>query len=381
MYFRQKLQLFITFLAWFVSTTCHAQIIIPAAPKLDANSYVLMDFDSASVLVEKNPDSKLAPASLTKIMTAYVAFHELSSANLNLSDKVTISEKAWRTGGSRMYIEVESQVLIEELLKGMIVQSGNDASVAIAEHIAGDEATFAQLMNQHALQISMENTNFTNSTGLPDVNHYTTARDLALLTRAMISKFPEYYKWHALKEFSFNKIKQYNRNKLLWRDESVDGVKTGHTEEAGYCLVTSAKRGTMRLISVVMGTESMNARTNANQGLLNFGFRFYETHKLYSSHEALTETKIRRGKVDNLQLGLAQDLYVTIPRRHYKDLKATMEIDNHITAPVALGDTVGTVNVMLATDTVIRKPLVALQSIPEGNLFKQLYDEALKLIE
>lgn len=364
---------------------CHVQaadnILIPPAPRIAARSYILQDFNSGRVLAEKDADLRLAPASLTKIMTAYVVFRELSNGHLSLDEKVTISKKAWQTPGSRMFVEVNKQVAIEDLLKGMIIQSGNDASVALAEHVAGDENTFAQLMNQHAERLGMSNTHFTNSMGLPTPDHYTTARDMATLTRALIREFPDYYVWYSQREFTFNDITQQNRNKLLWRDKSVDGVKTGHTEEAGYCLVTSAQRSGMRLVSVVMGTSSVNARTNESQSLLNYGFRFFETHRLYKAHESLSEARVWKGDNDKVALGLAEDLYVTIPRRHYNDLKAVINIDSRIMAPVAKGDTFGNVTVKLADETVANKPLIALNSIDKGSFVQRLYDEAMLMIQ
>ncbi len=364
---------------------CQAQaadnILIPPAPRIAARSYILQDFHSGRVLAEKDADLRLAPASLTKIMTAYVVFRELNNGHLSLDEKVTISKKAWQTPGSRMFVEVNKQVAIEDLLKGMIIQSGNDASVALAEHVAGDENTFAQLMNQHAKRLGMNNTHFTNSMGLPGPDHYTTARDMATLTRALIREFSNYYGWYSLREFTFNDITQQNRNKLLWRDKSVDGVKTGHTEEAGYCLVTSAQRSGMRLVSVVMGTSSVNARTNESQSLLNYGFRFFETHRLYKAHEPLSEAKVWKGDNDKVDLGLAEDLYVTIPRRHYNDLKAVINIDSRIMAPVAEGETFGNVTVKLAGETVANKPLIALNSIDKGSFVQRLYDEAMLMIQ
>lgn len=365
--------------------SCYAQaadnILIPPAPRIAARSYILQDFHSGRVLAEKDADLRLAPASLTKIMTAYVVFRELNNGHLSLDEKVTISKKAWQTPGSRMFVEVNKQVATEDLLKGMIIQSGNDASVALAEHVAGDENTFAQLMNQHAKRLGMNNTHFTNSMGLPGPDHYTTARDMATLTRALIREFPNYYGWYSLREFTFNDITQQNRNKLLWRDKSVDGVKTGHTEEAGYCLVTSAQRSGMRLVSVVMGTSSVNARTNESQSLLNYGFRFFETHRLYKAHEPLSEAKVWKGDNDKVDLGLAEDLYVTIPRRHYNDLKAVINIDSRIMAPVAEGEKFGNVTVKLAGETVANKPLIALNSIDKGSFVQRLYDEAMLMIQ
>jgi len=350
------------------------QILIPAPPELGAKAYILVDYNSGRVLAEKNADQRLEPASLTKIMTAYVIFRELAKGNLKLTDMVTVSEKAWRTEGSRMFAQVGAQIPVEDLLKGMIVQSGNDASVALAEHVAGDESVFAQMMNQNAERLGMKNTHFKNSMGLPDPEHYTTARDLSILTRAMIEEFPEYYKWHSIKEFLFNNIKQTNRNRLLWRDPTVDGVKTGHTEGAGYCLVTSAVREGMRMIAVVLGTKSDNERANANQALLNYGFRFFETRPLYKANEKLSEARVWKGDSTELPLGLNKDFYVTFPRGQYQNLKASMEINNMITAPVQQGDKLGAVKVAFNDQIVGQTDLVALKPVQEGGIFRRAID-------
>jgi len=357
------------------------QILIPQPPKLAATSYLLQDANSGKVLAEKNPDERLAPASLTKIMTVYVVFRELAAGNLQLTDQVTVSKNAWKTPGSRMFIEVNKQVSLENLLHGIIIASGNDASVAVAEHVAGDEATFAQMMNQQAERLGMKDTHYSNATGLPAEEHYTTARDLATLTRALIKEFPEYYKWHSIQEFTYNNIKQHNRNKLLWRNKAVDGVKTGHTEEAGYCLVASAKRDDMRLISVVMGTRSESARAGETQALINYGFRFFETHRLYGANETLTEARVWKGDVTELPLGLQEALYVTIPRRQFKNLNATLDIDQPIIAPVEQAQPLGKLTITLSDKEIVQKPLTALQAVPEGNLFRRLYDRALLLFE
>jgi D-alanyl-D-alanine carboxypeptidase (penicillin-binding protein 5/6) len=358
-----------------------AEITTPPAPTIAASAYILMDFDSGKVLAENNADVKLAPASLTKIMSVYVVFREISNGHLHLDDLVTISQKAWQTAGSRMFIEVGNQVKVEDLLLGVIIQSGNDASVALAEHIAGDETTFADMMNQHAERLGMKNSHFEDSNGLPIENHYTTARDLAILTRALIKEFPDYYRWFSQKEFTYNNIVQHNRNQLLSRDETVDGVKTGFTDAAGYCLVASALRNNMRLISVVMGASSPNARANENQNLLNYGFRFFEAHKLYSGKTALSEARVWKGDTKNLPLGLAEDLYVTIPRRRYDDLKAVITIDKKITAPVKEGTKLGTVNVTLKDEPVVSKDLIALKSVEQGNILQRLYDSAMMMLE
>lgn len=372
---------FIFLLSLVTSLQAENKILIPAPPLLAASSYFLQDFDSGRILAERNADEVLPPASLTKIMTVYIAFRELSQNRLSLDEMVTVSEKAWRTPGSKMFIEVNKKVRIEDLLKGIIIQSGNDASVALAEHIAGNEQTFAQMMNQQAERLGMNNTHFMNATGLPVPNqHYTTARDLAMLTRAMIKEFPNYYRWDAEKEFTYNNITQKNRNTLLWRDESVDGVKTGHTEEAGYCLIASAKRENMRLISVVLGTKSKSARANESQTLLNYGFRFFDTQKLYDANTELTQGKVWKGASDSVSLGLAEDLYVTVSRRHYKEMKAATVVDVNIMAPIKKGDPLGIVNVMLRDTTVSSQPLVALDVVTNGSFFQRAYDSALMLI-
>lgn len=360
-----------------------SEVKIPPPPRLAASSYFLQDFDSGRILAERNADKVLPPASLTKIMTVYIAFHELSNHRLSLDEMVTISEKAWHTPGSKMFIEVNKQVKVEDLLKGIIIQSGNDASVAIAEHIAGDEATFVEMMNQQAQRLGMHSTHFMNATGLPAApnQHYTTARDLAMLTRAVIKEFPEYYRWDSVKEFTFNNITQKNRNRLLWRDESVDGVKTGYTKEAGYCLIASAKRENMRLISVVLGAKNKSARANESQTLLNYGFRFYATHKLYDANTKLAIGRVWKGASNAVSLGVTEDLYVTISRRHYKEMKAFTSVDAKIMAPVELGDEVGVVNVTLGSEAVNTKPLVALNAVEKGSFLQRTYDSALLLIK
>ncbi|WP_411727630.1 D-alanyl-D-alanine carboxypeptidase family protein [Methyloglobulus sp.] len=355
--------------------------LTPPPPTIAASSYILQDYNTGKVLAENNADVKLAPASLTKILAVYVVFKEIKNGHLHLEDKVTISQNAWKTSGSRMFITVNDQVKVEDLLKGVIIQSGNDASVALAEHVAGNEATFAELMNQHAARLGMVNSHSENSDGLPSESHYTTARDLAIITTALIKEFPEYYPWFSQKEFTYNKITQQNRNMLLSRDESVDGVKTGHTEDAGYCLVTSALRNGMRLISAVMGTESVNARANANQTLLNYGFRFFESHRLYQGKTSIKETRIWKGATETLQLGLADDLYVTIPRRRYNDLKATINVDKQIIAPVKTGDKLGSVTVALKNEIIATKDLVALKEVDKGGIVRRLYDSALMMIK
>jgi len=352
--------------------TAAATVPTPTPPSVAGTGHLLLDMNSGKILAQENADQRLEPASLTKIMTAYAVFLELREGNLQLSDQVLVSEKAWRTGGSRTFVEVGKQVTVEDLLKGMIIQSGNDASVALAEHIAGSEETFAALMNSHAKRLGMRDTHFVNSTGLPNPDHYTTARDIARVSEATIREFPEYYEWYAIKDFTYNGIKQHNRNKLLWRDDSVDGIKTGHTESAGYCLVASAEREGMRLISVVMGTKSEESRAQETLALLNYGFRFFETHKLYSGQ--LAQVRLWKGQANELQLGLARDLYVTIPRRQYEDLSAKLVIEPTIMAPVTAGMAYGFVKVQLGEQEVARAPLVALQELGEGGLWSRLVD-------
>ncbi len=350
---------------------------VPKAPSIAAKSYLLQDFYSGQSIAEQNSDQPMEPASITKLMTAYVVFTEIRNGSLALSDKVRISEKAWRTPGSRMFVEVNSQVSVADLLKGMIVQSGNDATVALAEHIAGTEASFAGLMNHHAKELGLTRSNFVNSTGLPDKEHYTSARDIARIAHALIEEFPEYYQWYSEREFAYNDITQYNRNRLLWRDDSVDGIKTGHTDSAGYCLVTSAQREGMRLISVVLGTKGEEARADASQSLLNYGFRFFETHKLYDADNKLTTARVWKGATESVDLGLNRTLYVTIPRGEYKNLDAAMQLQDRIIAPVAQGQALGQVVVRLADKLVSEKDLVALQAIDEGSFWQRIVDEAM----
>lgn len=358
-----------------------AEIQTPPPPPVEAESYILQDSHTGKVLAENNADAKLSPASLTKIMTVYVVFRELDNGHLKLDDLATISKKAWSTSGSRMFIDVNDQVKIEDLLKGVIIQSGNDASVALAEHVAGNETTFADMMNQHAQRLGMNNTHFVNSDGLPAENHYTSARDLAILTSALIKEFPDYYRWFSQKEFTYNKIVQHNRNLLLGRDPSVDGVKTGHTEEAGYCLVASALRNDMRLISVVMKAKSANARARENQNLLNYGFRFFESNKLYEGKTKLSEARVWKGDTKELPVGLTEDLYATVPRGQIKNVKAVMKIDNKIIAPIKEGDKVGTVEVTYKDEPTEKKDLIALKTINKGNLFQRLVDNLLLLMD
>ncbi len=364
----------------FGIATVNATAIIPAAPDLAAKSYLLMDFDSGKIIVEHNADMPVPPASLTKMMTSYVVSAEIAAGNLNLSDKVTISKNAWAqnplfAGSSLTWIEVNTEVSVEDLLRGVIIQSGNDASVALAEHIAGSEDVFADLMNQHAQKLGMVNTNFENSNGLPAEGHLSTARDLALLTAAMIRDYPEEYAIYKEKWFTYNGIKQANRNKLLW-DESldVDGVKTGHTEAAGYCLVSSASKNNMRLISVVMGTNSKEVRKVESKKLLSYGFRFYETIKPLEAGKQLHQQEIWMGEQDIVNLGIASDIYLTIPRGQAKNLKARYVVEKDIEAPIQKGQLVGKVFFSLGEEKYAEYPLVALHAVEEAGFFGRMSD-------
>ncbi len=359
----------------------NAQAPIPSAPDLGARGYILMDNDSGKLLAAKNENERLDPASITKLMTAYVTFRALQSEQLSLDDQVLVSEKAWRTAGSRMFIEVGTRVSVEDLLQGMIVQSGNDASVALAEYLAGTEDAFVQLMNQYALELEMRDTQYMNVTGLPSKNHFTSAADIARLAKAIISEFPDYYRWYSQKEFTYNGIAQKNRNALLWRDPSVDGMKTGMTDAAGYCLVSSAQRDDMRLIAVVLGTKSSRARANDSQALLNYGFRFFETRLLYEAGGSVAETRVWKGEMENANLGLTNDLYVTIPRGSYDQLQAKIELPDQVIAPITRTTQIGRVRIDLDDETLAEANLVALNTINEGTIWQVAKDSVLLWFE
>ncbi|RRV14148.1 D-alanyl-D-alanine carboxypeptidase [Stutzerimonas xanthomarina] len=367
-------QRFIVLAVLTVTPTVWAAQIVPSAPQLAAKSYMLMDAAGGEVLVEHNGDERLPPASLTKLMTAYIATLEIQKGQISDSDMVTVSEKAWRTGGSRMFIQVNTQVSVDDLLHGIIIQSGNDASVAMAEHIAGSEEAFADLMNSTAQRLGMTNSHFMNATGLPDPDHYSSANDMAKLARAIIYEDPAHYAIYAQKEFFWNNIKQPNRNLLLWRDKTVDGLKTGHTEEAGYCLVASAVRDNMRLISVVFGTDSEQARAAETQKLLTYGFRFFETRTFYQKGTELAQAQVWKGQQDKLKAGLAQDLTMTLPRGQAEKLQAVMSFNSTLTAPIQQGDVIGKVEVKLEDKVVRSTDLVALETIEEGGLFRRFWD-------
>lgn len=360
------------------SAATNPQPPIPEPPTIVSLAHLLVDHNTGKVLIEHQADERLDPASLTKIMTAYVVFRELAAGKVALTDEVLISEKAWRTGGSKTFVELGKQIPLEVLLHGMIIQSGNDASVALAEHVAGSEETFVSLMNTHAQRLGMTHSHFTNATGLPDPELYTTARDMTLVTAATIREFPEYYAWYSEKEFVYHGIKQNNRNRLLWQDAAVDGVKTGHTEAAGYCLVASAKRDSMRLTSVIMGSKSEKARAQASLALLNYGFRFYESPKLYPGGQPIEKLRVWMGAIEELPVGPATDIHATIPRGRYDKLAARIEKNPDIIAPVAKGDKVGEIVVDLEGKEIGREPLIALQDVAEGGWWEWLRDTVLR---
>ena len=357
-----------------VAPTVWAAQILPSPPQLAAKSYMLMDAASGEVLVEHNGDERLPPASLTKLMTAYIATLEIQKGQISDSDMVTVSEKAWRTGGSRMFIQVNTQVSVDDLLHGIIIQSGNDASVAMAEHIAGSEEAFADLMNATAQRLGMTNSHFMNATGLPDPEHYSSANDMAKLARAIIYEDPAHYAIYAQKEFLWNNIKQPNRNLLLWRDKTVDGLKTGHTNEAGYCLVSSAVRDGARMITSVFGTTSEQARAAETQKLLTYGFRFFESRTFYQKGAELAQATVWKGQASQVKAGLAQDLALTMPKGQLEKLQASMTLNPQLIAPIQQGDVIGKVEVKLGDEVVHSADLVALQSVEEAGLFGRLWD-------
>ncbi|MGM0412288.1 MAG: D-alanyl-D-alanine carboxypeptidase family protein [Pseudomonadota bacterium] len=365
--------------AWLTPTLAAPPSMVPAPPEVEAGAWILQDFQSGHIITEHNAEQRMEPASLTKMMTAYVVFNELESDNIALDEEVRISEKAWRMPGSRMFIEVGSRVTVEELLMGMIIQSGNDASVALAEHVGGSEEAFAGMMNGHAERLGMDDTQFVNATGMPDEDHYTTARDMATLARALVNDFPDRYDWYSERKYTYNGITQYNRNKLLWRNPHVDGLKTGHTESAGYSLTASAKRDDMRLVSVVMDTDGEEERARETDKLLNYGFRFFATHKLYEAGEALTDSRVWKGKSENLPLGIEETLWVTIPRGRYDALDASMSLDRPIMAPADAGAEYGTLHIEFDGEPLEERPLRALEGVEEGSLWTRLVDNVVLL--
>ena len=355
-------------------TASMAVTVAPPAPELSAPSYLVMEAETGAYLVEKNMDRKVEPASLTKMMTTYVAASQLAEGQVALADPVMVSERAWRMGGSRMFIEVGQQVSVEDLLKGVIIQSGNDASIALAEHLSGSEEEFARLMNRYAEEMGLENTNFVNSSGWPDANHYTTARDLAVVARRLAVDYPEIYALHAVREFTWNDIKQSNRNSLLWQDDTVDGVKTGYTEDAGYCLVASARRDGMRLISVVMGAQDVAARTSQTRALLNYAFRVFEKKKLYAAGEVVTTVKLWKGKQDSLDLAVKDDLTLVLPKVYYQALQPQFDIPAELVAPIQAGAQLGELALRLDEKLIASLPLVAPRAAAQGSFFVRLRD-------
>jgi D-alanyl-D-alanine carboxypeptidase (penicillin-binding protein 5/6) len=353
---------------------------VPPAPKVDARGYLLIDHQSGRVLAAQQADERLEPASLTKLMTAYAVFHALKAGKLKLTDPVTISERAWRAEGSRTYVDVGTQVPVEVLIQGMIVQSGNDATIALAERVGGSEETFAALMNGYAKQLGMKNSHFENSTGLASPTHYMTARDVATLSSAIVREFPEYYRWYSQREFTWNKISQPNRNGLLGRD-GVDGIKTGHTESAGWCLVSSAERNGMRLISVVMGTPSWKAREQASQALLNYGFSFFETRKLHGAGQELASTEVWKAEESPVALGLRRDLYLTVPRGRFEQIKSATTVKPKLIAPIPANTAVGELQVTLGDQVLVKRPLYPVKEVKQGGLWTRMVDSVLLWFE
>lgn len=357
---------------------------VPAAAKTDlpppdltARSWVLMDHNTGWILAEHQSDQRIEPASLTKLMTVYLVFEELQKGTIKLDDKVHVSEKAWRTGGSRMFIEVDTQVTVENLLKGVIIQSGNDASVALAEHVAGTEEAFASRMNDRADRLGMKNTHFTNAPGLPDPDHYSTARDLALLAASLIREFPDYYKWYSIREFTYNNITQHNRNVLLGRDEAIDGVKTGYTENAGYCLIGSGRKDGMRLVAIVTGTDSPKRRAEEVHALLKYGFASYESKLLFDGGKPAARVQVYKGKLDNVSVAVERPMYITVARGKEPELKADLQVPESVMAPVNSGQPLGEVKVTLAGDALMETPLVAMNSIERGTWWQVALDSVL----
>ncbi len=349
-------------------------VIIPKPPVLNATAYVLMDAASGEILVQKNADKRLPPASMTKMMTSYLATHELALGNLNEQDQVPVSVKAWKMGGSKMFIREGRDVAFIDLIKGVIIQSGNDASIAVSEFVAGSEDAFVDLMNQHTQRMGMVNSQFQNATGWPAKGHFSSAHDMAILAQAIINDHPEYYSLYKEKYFEFNKIRQPNRNKLLWRDPSVDGLKTGHTEEAGFCLTASAQRNGMRLIAVVMGTKSENARATETQKLLTYGFRYFETHRLYEAGASIKTLPVWYGEETEFDVGIADDLYITVARGAKEQLLVETLTNEFIEAPLKAGESQGTLTIRLNDKVLAERPLVALSNVTESGFFSRVWD-------
>ena len=340
-----------------------AQSMVPKAPKLNLDSYILVEASTNTVIAEFNSDNQISPASMTKVMSGYVIADQIASGAISLDDKVLISEKAWKTGGSKMFIEAGKRISVRDLLSGIVIQSGNDATVAMAEYVAGSEEGFVDFMNAYASELGLSNTLFQNAVGWTDPNHFSSAKDLAHLTKALINNFPDHYATYKEKEFTFSGIRQLNRNKLLWRDDTVDGVKTGHTESAGYCLISSAKRNDMRLIAVVAGSPSENDRLISSQRLLEYGFRFFATQKLIAKDSEITVAKVWGGKMDKVSLGTSEDIFLTLPRSDFKNIKANYKFKNNIQAPISAGDVIGDIEFMSNERVVLSAPLIAIESV------------------
>lgn len=349
-------------------------IITPTAPVINAKGYILMDANSGKILAEKNADIHMAPASLTKLMTMYVISGALKNGSIHLDDKVRVSTKAWQTGGSRMFIKVNDEVPVRDLIQGIVVASGNDATVAMAEYIAGTEDAFAGMMNSQAQSLSMNNSHFVDSNGLPNPQHYSSPRDLATLAQAIIKNYPEDYKLYSEKWFAYKNIRQPNRNRLLWRFQYADGLKTGHTDDAGYCLVASAIKDNTRMISVIMGAPSDTIRTEESVRLLTYGFRFFETHKLFTAFTTLTHARVWKGIKPEIPLGVAEDLHVTLPTGQYKNIQTNIALNDPIKAPVTKGQVYGTINITLNNQVLTSKPLIALSDDPKGGLWRSISD-------
>lgn len=359
----------------------NSPLITPAAPSLNAKAYILIDVNSGKIIAEKNSDERLPPASLTKMMTLYVVSNALKNEQIHLTDNVRISQEAWKIGGSRMFVKEGQQVPVEALLKGIIVDSGNDACVAMAEHLGSSEAGFTEIMNNQAKNLGMTNSHFTDSTGLPNKEHYTSAKDLAILGRALINNFPEYYHWYKQKWFTFNGIRQPNRNRLLWRDNQVDGVKTGHTDEAGFCLVSSAKHDNMRLLAVVLHSPNDTARADDSERLLNYGFRFFETHELYKANTSITKLPLYKGESDSITIGLLSNQFITIPAGQYQRLNITTKVPKYVEAPIKKGDAIGELIIKFDGNIIGTRPLYALNSVANSGFFASAKDSVILMFK
>ncbi len=363
------------------SSISNAALPVPPAPQIEANAWILIDYDSNKVLAENKPDKKIEPASLTKLMTAYLAFSAIKEGRLQLDQRLPVSDNAWRAEGSRMFLDPKQPASVDDLLKGVIVQSGNDACIVLAEAIAGTEDSFASMMNAMAKKLGMKQTNFLNSTGLPHPRHLTTARDLSLLASALIRDFPEFYKIYSLQEFKYNNITQPNRNRLLFIDPSVDGFKTGHTNSAGYCLIASAKREKRRLLSVVLGAKSDAARAMESQKLLNFGFQFYETVKLYPANQAVSKLRLYKGTLSEVKAGFLSDLHVTVPRGTGKRIQAQMVSQQPLLAPIKRGQQLGTLRLTVDGQAAGEYPMLALESVPVAGILGRGWDNILLMFK